>query len=224
MKTSNNIILNRVFTQNIFKNLLDDQYDSTYCTVVRRYVKDPEFKSNEELISEIYSVMEKKYRNEYFYKNTILNKLLIGRHSLKTTTALAEIPVSKSKADFILINGKAVLYEIKTELDTFERLENQLTDYYKAFSHVCVVTSESNYDIVAKRLEDTPVGILLLTRKNTLKTKKEPIEDTTRLDLSTMFKILRKSEYESIVKDCYGELPNVSQFKHYTACRNLFCG
>lgn len=223
MNTSNNIILNRIFTQSIFRNLLDNQYDMTYCTVVKRYLDNPQSKSNQELISEIYQVLKKQYRNEYFYKNTILNKLLLGRHSLRTTTALMEIPVAKSKADFILINGKAIVYEIKTELDTFERLDNQLIDYYKAFSRVCVVTSESNYEAVSKKLKNTPVGICLLTSQNTLSTKKEPIEDVSKLDLSMMFKILRKKEYESIVKDYYGELPQVTQFNYYSACQKLFC-
>lgn len=45
-----------------------------------------------------------------------------------TTTALTEIAIAKSKADFVLINGKAVVYEIKTELDNLERLSAQVDD------------------------------------------------------------------------------------------------
>lgn len=120
--------------------------NATYRAVVQRFIDDPENRDNGKLISEIYHFMSKSYRNEYFYQNTLLNKLLLGRHSLNTTIALTQIPISKSKADFILINGKAIVYEIKTELDTFERLETQLRDYYKAFDHVCVVTSEGQYD------------------------------------------------------------------------------
>ncbi|MBC8060944.1 MAG: sce7726 family protein, partial [Clostridiaceae bacterium] len=54
------------------------------------------------------------------------------------------------KADFILINGSAVVYEIKTELDTLDRLDSQIENYYKAFTKVCVITSESNYNKVQK--------------------------------------------------------------------------
>ena len=223
MNTTNNLILNRIFIQNTFKELLETQGDETYFTSVKRFINNPDTKTNQELISEIYSVMSYQYRNEYFYKNTILNKLLLGRHSLKTTTALTEIPVAKSKADFILINGKAVVYEIKTELDNFERLDTQQNNYYKAFSRVCVVTCESNCESISKKLHDTPVGICLLTDRNTLCTKKEPIEDTSRLDVSIMFKILRKSEYESIIKDLYGKLPQVTQFSYYKVCQKLFC-
>jgi len=223
MIINNNFLLNRVFTRNIFKELIEEHTEETYVTAIKRYVKDPENKNNKQLISEIYQELRKNYRNEYFYKNTLLNKLLLGVHSPKTTAVLTEVPVSKSKADFILINGKAVVYEIKTELDNFERLVTQLGDYYKAFNYVAVVTCESNFQAIKKKLSGTPVGIYLLTKRNCLSERKKPIEDKTNLDLNIIFKILRKPEYESILMARYGELPKVSQFKYYSACRQLFC-
>ena len=48
------------------------------------------------------------------------------------------------------LNGKAVVYEIKTELDNLERLESQISDYYKAFDHVAVVTCIENVENVKK--------------------------------------------------------------------------
>ena len=166
----NNLILNRFFTQNVFLDMLRSSSSNnvTYGAVIKRFINDPENLENGTLISEIYHFMSKSYRNEYFYQNTLLNKLLLGRHSINTTTALTQIPISKSKADFILINGKAVVYEIKTELDTFDRLETQLRDYYKGFNHVCVVTSEGQYERARTILDDTPVGIYVLTSKNTI--------------------------------------------------------
>ena len=151
--------------------MIDTNDNTTYGAVIQRFVNDYENKDNGALISEVYRFMSKSYRNEYFYQNTLLNKLLLGKHSINTTTALTQIPISKSKADFILINGKAVVYEIKTELDTFERLDTQLRDYFKAFNHVCVVTSDSQYDRAASLLQNTPVGIYALTPQNTISSK-----------------------------------------------------
>lgn len=223
MDINNSILLNRVFTRNTFKELIEYNCNETYATAIRRYIVDPEQKSNRQLISEMYQVLNKSYRNEYYYKNTLLNKLLLGVYSPKTTTALTEVPISKSKADFILINGKAVVYEIKTELDNFERLESQIYDYYKAFSYVAVVTSESNHAAIQKRLEGTPVGIYLLTRRNKLSEKKKPLEFTAQLNRETMFKVLRKSEYEAIIRYHYKKIPLVSQFVYYRCCKKLFC-
>lgn len=87
--------------------------------------------------------MGKEYRTEYLYKNTILNKLLFAKHDYKNNS-FNELPIDKSKADFVMINGKGVVYEIKTELDNLDRIETQIQDYYKAFTEVVVVTYETN--------------------------------------------------------------------------------
>ena len=165
MDNANSILLNRFFTRNTFKQVIDDGESPAYIAAIRRYIVDPDGKTNEENISEIYQYLKKEYQNEYYYKNTLLNKLLLGVHSPRTTTALTEVPVGNSKADFILINGKAIVYEIKTALDNFDRLDGQIEDYYKAFSRVVVVTSEKNFDDVQQRLQNSPTGICLLTKK-----------------------------------------------------------
>lgn len=223
MNANNNILLNRVFSRNTFKKLIEGYAEDTYVTAIKRYINDPKDKNNYQMISIIYKELRKNYRNEYFYKNTLLNKLLLGIHSPKTTTALTEVPVNRSKADFILINGKAVVYEIKTELDNLDRLENQIKDYYKAFNHVSVVTCEANYKSLEQMLSGTSVGIYLLTHRDSLSERKEPKEDNTKLDRNTIFKILRKYEYESILLEYYGYLPEVSQFNYYNECKLMFC-
>lgn len=219
----NNMILNRLFTQNIFFDAINTS-NETYNTAIKQYVDEPENKENKILISEVYKFMSESYRNEYFYKNTLLNKLLLGRHSLNTTTALTQIPICKSKADFILINGKAIVYEIKTELDKFDRLETQLRDYYKAFSQVCVVTSECQYDRAVELLKDSPVGIYVLNKENKLsmKFRKEPIEDTSKLDYTAIFKVLRKNEHEEILLSYFGKLPTAPQAFYYDECLKQF--
>lgn len=220
--SNNNLALNRFFTQYIFADLLDNYTNNTYCTVVRRYLKDDGAENNGELISKIYKYMAKNYRNEYFYQNTLLNKLLLGRHSLNTTTALTQVPIGKSKADFVMINGKAIVYEIKTELDSFERLKTQINDYYKAFDHVCVVTCDDNYDKIKLLLLGTPVGICILSDKNTLQFRKEPQENTKSITHEALFKILHKSEAENILQTYYDSLPKAKPVFYYDECFNWF--
>lgn len=219
---ANNMVLNRFFVRSTFSDLINNNENAIYYGTVKRYLDDVKSKHNKALISEIYGIIKKDYRNEYFYKNTLLNKLLLGRHSLATTTALTEVPVKKAKADFVLINGKAVVYEIKTELDTFDRLDSQLKNYYKAFNNVCVVTCESNYERIEAILRDTNVGICILTDKNRISTRKEPVADNTGLEYDTMFKILRKNEFEDILLDYYGELPITTQVNYYSECFSYF--
>ncbi|CEK29384.1 hypothetical protein JGS6364_00301 [[Clostridium] sordellii] len=218
---NNNLILNRIFTKNTFDNLIEKHSNKSYSDVVNRYISKEELNYNIEYISKIYDFLRKEYRNEYFYKNTLLNKLLLGRHSLNTTTALTEIPINKSKADFILINGNAVVYEIKTELDNFERLESQINDYYKAFKYVYVVTCEKNLDKLEKTLKNDYVGICILKRNSSISTIRKAKEYSFNLDYETMFKVLRKKEFENIILKFYKKLPETTDFEYYDACFDL---
>lgn len=216
--------LNRIFTRNMLRHFIEGKVDNVYSSVVRRYISNANQKNNRELISEIYCELKNNYRNEYFYKNTLLNKLLLGVHSVNTTTALTEIAIAKSKADFVLINGKAIVYEIKTELDNLERLSSQIADYYKAFDHVAVVTYERNLKQLKQVLDnvDKPVGIYVLRKNGKLGTIRKPQRHTCDLDKEIIFKLLRKSEYEYIIAQQYGYLPEVTQFKYYSTCKKMF--
>ena len=146
-------------------------------------------------------------------------------HSPSTTTALSQVPINKSIADFVLINGKAVVYEIKSGLDSFDRLESQVNDYYKAFSRVSVITTEHQYDRISKLMANTNTGIYVLTDRNTISRtlRKEPNEDTSLLDHTVIFKMLRKKEIERIIYKFYNELPNTTQVMYYKACLQKFC-
>ncbi|WP_195954694.1 sce7726 family protein [Clostridium tertium] len=219
---NNNIILNRIFTKTTFNSLIYNKDNTCYSTIVTRYLSDINKKSNKLIIRDLYKFMGREYRNEYYFKNTLINKLLLGKYSVNTTTALTEVPINKSKADFILVNNKAVVYEIKTSLDTLERLDTQLNDYFKAFTTVCVVTCESNYEKLNSLLKDTKVGIYILTDKNTLSKRKEPIEERAYLNYEVIFKILRKNEFENILLKCYGKLPSSTPAFYYDECFEYF--
>lgn len=219
---SNNLILNRIFTKNTLNDLLMNQESIVLTNSVKRYLNDVEDLKNNEIISAIYKFMLKSYKNEYVYKNTLLNKLLLGVHSLNTTTALTEVSIERSKADFILINGKATVYEIKTELDTLDRLNGQIEDYYKAFPNVCVITNENDCKKVEDTIANKNVGIYVLTKRNTISPKRKPIEHYDSLQKESMFKVLRKPEYELILKDQFNELPKVRQVEYYKACLEKF--
>jgi hypothetical protein len=221
MKTDNFMILNRVFSQNTLNAFLSGCIPTPYLVAIRRLAIESDDKTNGNIISEIYQFMNKNYRNEYIYKNTLLNNLLSGEHEIETTTVLTEIPVCRSKADFIMINGKAEVYEIKTELDNLDKLEKQITDYYKAFDHVNIITCPEKLDAVSQIFLNSKIGIYELTKSATIKKIKESQEERQYLDHKTLFKILRKKEYESILSR-FGELPLVSKFDYYKECFSLF--
>ena len=214
-----NLLLNRFFSRNALANVLDKTNAGVFSAMIRTYFPNEVFATKAEVFQKTYHHLRKEYRNEYYFKNTLLNKLLINRHRVSTTTALTEVPIGKSVADIIMINGKAQVYEIKTDLDNIDRIESQISDYYKAFDHVSVVTCEQRLQCIAAVIPST-VGLHVLNKRESISTIREPIEDRSHLDLQTIFRIMLKSEFEAVVRRYY-PLPSVTQFEYYDACFRL---
>ena len=117
MEKFDTYMINKIFTVPYFDRMISENVvPQSFLKCVKRYIQSENMTIGN-AISEIYHFMDCQYRNEYFYKNTILNQLLIKKHDLYNTAALTELPIGDSKADFIMINGRGVVYEIKTDLD-----------------------------------------------------------------------------------------------------------
>lgn len=175
------------------------------------------------VITDLYRELQATHRNEYFYKNELLNSLLIQNGKISSCSALTELPVADSKTDMIFVdeNDIGTVYEIKTELDTLNRLESQIQDYYKAFPYIYVVTSSSHLQQLEQALEKTNVGIIELTNDNKFAYQKEAAYNASSLSYNALFRILRKKEFESIVLKYFGKLPEVSDFVYYRTCLEL---
>lgn len=228
---NNSRAINRIFTKKVMGDLIKSGSNEVYNCVVRRYIVDPDGKTNGDIISEIYAHLQEDYRNEYYYMNTLLNKLLLGIHSLNTTTALSQVRIASHIADFVMINGTGKVYEIKSELDNFDRLIDQLRDYFKAFSFVSVLASEHELTHVENILEQLgelgeAVGIYVLTENDTIfnRTKgREPKEYNDCLDYRCIFTLLRKCEYENVLMAYFKEVPQVPPVFYFDACLERFC-
>ena len=219
MEKIDTYMINKIFTVPYFDRMIsENSVPESFSKCVKRYIKTEEATIGE-AISEIYHFMDCEYRNEYFYKNTILNQLLIKKHDLYNTAALTELPIGDSKADFIMINGRGVVYEIKTDLDNLLRLENQIKDYYKVFSYVYVVVGNKQLSHVKEFLKDQKVGIYELTASGKLICRKKALCNKENLSYEAMFQVLRKAEFESILLKHFHELPEVNSFQYYRECQ-----
>ena len=207
MRKTDACMVNKIFTIPYFDKMIDIQnVPEAFLTCVKRYVRT-ENATVGDAISEIYHRMDREYRNEYFYKNTIFNQLLLQKHDLYRTAALTELPIGDSKADFIMINGRGVVYEIKTDLDNLLRLRGQIQDYYKVFSYVYVVAGKKQLPHVKEFLTDQKVGIYELTESGKLICRKKAMCNRNDLSYSAMFQVLRKPEFESILLKHFHKLP-----------------
>ncbi|AXB82369.1 sce7726 family protein [Megasphaera hexanoica] len=214
-------ILKRFFSKSMLQRLILNKHDSFFSATINKYVEHPKGMTYTQLFDCIYLYISHSYRTEYYYKNSLFNKILLKKHNPRTTVAFTELPIARSKADFVMINGIGKVYEIKTELDNLDRLTSQINDYYKAFSQVVVLTHEKNIGKVEKIVPPS-VGIMVLTRRGALRTIRKALDDKEFFDRETIFKILRKEEFESIILRSGKSLPECDAFCYYKECFALF--
>lgn len=220
---NNNIILNRVFSKVTIEELIKTNRSKVLDRAYEKYfTEDANSISNLSKFEKLYYLLNNTYRNEYYYKNTIINKILIGKHSINTSFAMAEQPINKSKADIVIINGKAVVYEIKTKLDSLQRLNSQILDYYTVFDHVEILIDESHLEKVLEVYKDSPVGISVLTKRNTISQKKKPKRNREYLNHQSIYKVLRKNERKELLQRFYKKVPEYDQFTEYKLNLLLF--
>ncbi|MBW2663773.1 MAG: sce7726 family protein [Deltaproteobacteria bacterium] len=170
----------------------------------------------------VYRLLFKNYRNEYIYKNVLANKILIGKHSLNTSHMLTEFRAGKNKADVVILNGTTTVYEIKSQYDSFARLEKQIQSYFEIFDYINVITSPSHAKTLDTILPEK-AGVLVLTDRNTITTIRKPKSNKENINPAILFDSLRKSEYMRIIKEYYGTTPDVPNTQIYRKCKKLYC-
>jgi len=167
------------------------------------------FTSVAEAFEAAFAVLQNvEHRDEYVYKAALTHRVLLGTHSLASASMLTEFRVAKCKADLVILNGTATVYEIKSERDGLARLSNQLRAYALVFPKRYVIAGESH---VRSVLAGTPpeVGVLLLSGRYHISTVREAIEGFEQLCPSTMCDSLRADEAGQVVRQLGMEVPAV---------------
>lgn len=138
------------------------------------------------------------YPSEYAFKNEIVSRVIVGKHSPSTASALLEQPMGSSVADLLILNGTSTVYEVKTDLDSFARLPVQLADYSRHAEYVYVVVSERRAQS-AERIVPRSVGILALRRRGSLSVVRSATSNLANLLHADLFRLLRTSEAKSLI-------------------------
>lgn len=213
-----------IFSSTVFLRLIEQNDHSFINKIIERF-DTRKFKNKEKTYNQylqyVYKALCNGYRCEYIYKNQIINDLLLKEYSLNDTVGINEFHVGNSIADIAMFNGISRAFEIKTELDSDKRLNNQLLDYKKLFDVSYIVTHESLVDKYSKHKGNTGI-YALYKEKNQLKLKEcRPPQINETIDSETLIRCLRTMEYKNIVKGFYGKIPDVSSFKMFDACLSM---
>jgi hypothetical protein len=189
------------------------RFASIYQTIVKESFKDLTL---EDLYENSFQLLSKKYRNEYTYKSLLLNKKLIGTHSISTSSMLSELRIGGAKADFVMLNGVSTCFEIKTERDSLQRLPNQLSEYNGYFDQTYVVLSERDVERYQSKISSN-VGIISLTSRNQFSKVRGSLTICEGYTSKMAINLLRAIELKQIVSsyDCNIEkVPNTELVKY----------
>lgn len=166
----------------------------------------------------LYRQISINYRCEYVYKNELI-ELLIKKYAHSNTIIFNEFRMQKSIVDLAMFNGNSRAFEIKTEYDTTRRLIGQLVDYTRVFQ-LCYVVIPAN--MLETYEKDIPpyIGIVLMRESGGVLELDEarPAVENKNIDASMMMKCLRTKEYENVVIEEFGKLPDVPYYEMYEAC------
>lgn len=174
------------------------------------------------MFEEAYLLLEKHYRNEYVFKSTIYDYIYNqADFEPGTDGLLTEVRSGESVVDLLWLNGTSTAIEIKSEIDSNERLLKQINDYVKLFNKIYVVTYSDNIGNIEKIVPNF-VGILVLDIENQINTWREAEITMEYLDTEVMFRTLRRYEYEEITAKILDEEVSFSDADVYKKCLGIF--
>ena len=167
-----------------------------------------------------YKYILKNYRNEYVFKNSLIN-MLIKEFGTSHTIIFNEFSVGNSIADLVMFNGISRAYEIKTELDSDKRLGTQLADYKKIFQRCFVVVHDNCVGKYINADDDIGIISMCVNRGNVKFEEVKAPKDNHNIDPHILIRCLRSSEYKELVKRYYRELPEMNAFTAFSICEEM---
>jgi len=212
------ILVRRLFSSRVLKDLANGRLSAELLGVLSalkvegRLADSPSLSS---IYEQAFKFCLKHQRVEYFYKNAVVQKLVLGRSSLNVTAAYLEVRIAEAKLDVLLARDHTSAYEIKTDYDELVRLPSQLSAYQRACRCVSVVTSD-RYASAVERLSGREVGVYVLTDRYQLRTIRAPEQLDASLVNTDMLGLLRQKELIEWLRVCGrdGEsIPNTRLFQ-----------
>jgi len=214
-------VMAEIFSPSIFREIIHGGKNDAIIKKIKRYTLANNQSDVSEAIKLLYSALLASYRTEYFYKNALLTEQLLKKYNLSTTIVLNEFKIGNSKADFVLLNGESRVYEIKSDLDSLQKLPKQIADYKKFSDKIYIVTCEKFIEKIMEEYENSSIGIILFNEQNELKEFKSAKSDSSQLEHEIIFKTLRKNEYLDIIKNYFGFIPDAPNTKIFSVCKEL---
>lgn len=177
-------------------------------------------------IRETYNNLIKKYFiNESVIKAAFINNFCFNK-SPRNNVTIFELNSSNSRADLCMINGSSIVFEIKTEYDTLQRLDKQINDYETVFDYINVIIPIQYIEPVRELL---PVNVGIITykqnrlgnvsfeilREPTQNLNTNPVIQLNQLSKKEILKYLRNKELSELPKQKLIEVVKETKTSEY---------
>ena len=169
----------------------------------------------------MYAEMLSHYRCEYVIKNELANRVFLARHNPALSSLLAETRIGVNRVDFVIVNGVATAYEIKSEFDSLKRTGAQVASYLRVFPRVNVVAAKGHIESLLSGL-DPRVGVLEFTEAGAISCARRAIDNLENVEPDAIFDVLRMPEYKAAIRNEFGYVPDVPNTRIHAVCRELF--
>ena len=150
--------------------------------------------------------VSKKITSDKFVSNEKDLKIEVYKWLLKKNKDAVIIPeytIGNRRADYISFDDKKInctIVEIKSELDTFERLEAQLETYSKIANNIYLAIDKKQYEKLQSKNITLPGHIGILIFDNSKRKKLDEVKKASRVD--------HKKEYQFIPFLSYSDINN----------------
>lgn len=217
--------ISRMFSSGVYRQLAEKGRSPLFSSLLRDtglLSKDANFQTVSEAFETAFATLRKSgQRDEYIYRSALTHNILLGRHSLNTASLLTEFRTGSCKADLAILNGTSTVYEVKSERDSLNRLDNQLLNYRKVFAKIYVVVADQYVEQVVKKTTKD-IGVMSLARWDRIKTIREAADRSHLICPATVFDSLRIAEAKEILTKLGIEVPELPNTKIHSAMRELF--
>lgn len=192
------LLVAKLFSRSVFNDIICAKHNDLVEYLIQN-VNLPKSKDHSlfNYFEEFFKILSKSYRNEYVFKNSLAINIIKKEYCYNNVSYVNELRTNNSICDVAIFNNTSTAYEIKTNLDNFNRLPLQLMDYQTVFDRIYVICDVSKISIVEK-LVSRNIGICALTDENKIILIKEALTNIDNISNKSIFYCLRPSEIEKI--------------------------
>ncbi|GGI15332.1 hypothetical protein GCM10007377_15370 [Galliscardovia ingluviei] len=208
--------LDYVYYKQTLTKLLRGYEDKTFRTVCT-LLNNPNMPLVDAL-DQLYNIAEQSRRNEYYYQNQWFTQFAQHQTSV---SVLRQNWAGRCVADLIdCERGEAI--EIKSDLDSFARLEHQIAQYFTGFTHVSVLAKDEKIRELCGLLEHMPcgerVGVYAMHEAGDISAVREPRMVIKYLKQRTIYAMLHQKEVETLLAQrdpSFQPCNSYERYEHY---------